>query len=191
MNELRAYPPSVSTVLLRSVAALLAFPAALALSWSSPFSLAFVGAPLLVIAWALTAFWFVADAFVAARAGDRRRALSLLLFPLLTAAAAANGGEIWGRTMQAGEYLHFRSIRNRLLEDIERLPDDGARLMLVNRGGLLISHGVIFDETDEILLPETDRSRRWKEKAAKNEIGCGVLGASPVGDHFYIVRLGC
>jgi hypothetical protein len=92
--------------------------------------------------------------------------------------------------METGERIHFHVMRRSYLEEVAKLPSTGEpRFVLWQWGGFGVGHGVVYDESDEIPLPE--RSSAWKKRVENTEAGaCGVWG-TPLGDHFYLVRTGC
>jgi hypothetical protein len=129
-------------------------------------------------------------AIFSARAHIWREALSLSVLPLITLIAVANAGTVWSLAIEAGERLHFLAMRHSYLEDVSKLPSVGEpRFAVWLRGGFVIGHGVVYDESDEIVLPE--QSPAWKKRVANTEVGlCGAWGV-PLGNHFYLVRTGC
>ena len=112
------------------------------------------------------------------------------VLPLATLAVVANAGVIWPFAMEIGERIHFQAVRRSYLEDVAKLPSSGEpRFALWQWGGFGIGRAVVYDESDEILLPE--QSSAWKKRVTNTEVGsCGVWG-SPLGGHFYLVRTGC
>jgi len=64
------------------------------------------------------------------------------------------------------------------------------RLAIFSWDGISIVRAIVYDESDEIVLPADQQSEGWKRRAAKTELSCGFTGA-PLGDHFYIVVMGC
>ena len=166
------------------------FPVVLIILWSGPFGLAFAGVPVLFSVWIFSALLALGMAFFSARAHIWRRALSLSVLPLVTLVAIANAGTVWSLAMEAGERLHFQVVRRSYLEDVSKLPSVGEpRFAVWVWGGFVIGHGVVYDESDEIVLPE--QSPAWKKRVANTEVGsCGAWGL-PLGNHFYLVRTGC
>lgn len=118
------------------------------------------------------------------------RAASMSLLPLATFVAIAQAGTIWPLAMEAGERIHFQAARRSYLEEVSKLPSSGEpRFAIWRWGGLGIGHAVVYDESDEIVLPE--QSPAWKKRVANTEIAlCGAWGSS-LGNHFYLVRTGC
>jgi hypothetical protein len=92
--------------------------------------------------------------------------------------------------METGERLHFQAMRRSYLEDVSKLSSSGEpRFAMWRRGGFGIGHGVVYDESDEIVLPEP--SSAWKKRVANTEVGMCGAGGTPLGNHFYLVRTGC
>jgi hypothetical protein len=111
------------------------------------------------------------------------------VLPLATLVAIANAGTVWLFAIETGERIHFHAMRHSYLEDVSKLPSSGEpRFAMWHWGGFVIGHAVVYDESDEILLPE--QSSAWKERVANTEVSCGAWG-SPLGNHFYLVRTGC
>jgi len=172
------------------IALALAFPLALVLIWIAPLDVAFAGAPILLAAWAVAALVALIMAFLSAQARLMRRTLSLSILPLVTIIMIANASFVWPLAMETGERLHFLLSRRAYLEDVAKLPNSAEpRFAMWRRGGFMIGHGVVYDESDEILLPAPSQS--WKQRVANTEIAtCGVWGTRVEG-HFYLVRTGC
>jgi hypothetical protein len=166
------------------------FPLILVAVWSGPFDLAFLGVPILFITWTCAALLALTMAIVSARARYWWRAASMAVLPLATLVAIAKADAIWPFAMEAGERIHFQAVRRSYLEEVSKLPSLGEpRFAIWRWGGFGIGHAIVYDESDEIVLPE--QSLAWKKRVADTEVAtCGVWGSS-LGDHFYLVRTGC
>ena len=93
--------------------------------------------------------------------------------------------------IEYGELIHFKLMRAEYEAQIRQLPTErGPRLAVFGWGGFVVGHGVVYDESDEIALPAAEQSAAWKARIAETELTCGAWG-TPVGGHFYIVRIGC
>ena len=161
------------------------------LLWSISFDAAFIAAFPFLALWALVALIALVIALVSAMRRRWLRALSLALFPLAVLAAYLNFWSVWGFAVETGEYIHFRAKRADYLAEIAKLPTDkGPRLAIFDWGGFGVSHAVVYDESDEI-VSDKEESADWKERIKGTELVCGLMGAEPVGDHFYIVRIAC
>lgn len=166
------------------------FPLVLIILWSGPFDLAFAGVPVLFFVWTVSAVAASGMASFSAGAQIWRRALSLSVLPLLTLVAIANAGLVWPLAIEAGERLHFQVMRRSYLEDVSMLRSvEGPRFAVWLWGGFVVGHGVVYDESDEIVLPE--QSPAWKKRVENTEVGSCGAGGLPLGSHFYLVRTGC
>ncbi len=169
----------------------LAGPAGLVVFWSISFDAAFMLAFPWLALWALVAFVLLLVAVIAIARRQWLKALSLALCPLSVLAAYLNFMSVWGFAIETGEYIHFRAKRADYLAEVAKLPTDkGPRIAIFDWGGFGVSHAVIYDESDEIILSKEEQSAAWKERIAGTELACGVWG-EPVGNHFYVVRIGC
>jgi hypothetical protein len=169
------------------IALSVAWPVAFILVWSGPFGLAFFGAPLVLMFWAVSAAVALAVAVGLAIERSWLRSLAMLTLPLTAFVAGLNLEFVWRAGQEAGEYVHFLVMYPTYLSEISRLPTDQPRLMVHNWGGLLLtSHGVVYDESDEITLPKLKRSEAWNKRASRTDTEC-VYAYTPVGGHFYFV----
>lgn len=154
------------------------FPAILIVLWTGPFDLAFLGVPVLFMTWACSALLALGITIFSARARDWRRAISMSVLPLATLVAIANAGTIWPLAMETGERIHFQATRRSYLEDVSKLPSSGEpRFAMWHWGGFGIGHAVVYDESDEIFLPEP--SSAWKKRVANTEVGERVVRGGP------------
>jgi hypothetical protein len=121
------------------------------------------------------------------------RAIAAGMLPLSLALCLLNFFTVWSFAMAAGEYLHFRLMRATYLSEIARLPPDKRPrtvvFVLSEDGWLGISnyHLAVYDESDEVALPE--QSASWKARVADTALGYGVGYLRALGGHFYIVRI--
>jgi len=197
--HLSAAPPPVQrrrrrvAIFLWPVAFAIAGPAGLVLFSSiSSDAAVFIGLPYLGL-WAAAAFVAFLLAMIKMIGRRWRGALSLSIMPLAALAMFVNFKTVWDFAADAGVYIHFRATRAALLADIAKLPaDKGPRLAIFDWGGFSGSErAFVYDESDEIALAEEGRSAAWKARTAKTELGCELVRAKPVGDHFYIVDVYC
>lgn len=158
--------------------------------WSGPFDLAFAGEFILLVTWSCSALLALAFAIFSASSRLWWRAASISILPLVTLVIIANAGTAGTLAVETGERIHFHVMRRSYLADVSKLPSSGEpRFAMWIWGGFVIGHGVIYDESDEIMLPV--KSPAWKKRVANTDVGeCGAWGA-PLGNHFYLVRIGC
>ncbi len=167
------------------------WPSALILVWSGPFDLAFFGAALVILLWALSGFIVLSFVLAYATAKAWRSALSASVMPAMTLLAFLNLGFVWGTAIWSGDHLHLWIMRASYMREIAGVPPNHEpKLIYFPWGGFVIGHGVVYDESDEIARPEHERSAGWRSRAAGTELGCGIE-EEPAGGHFYIVRTGC
>jgi hypothetical protein len=194
-----AAPPPVQrrrrrvAIFLWPVAFAIAGPAGLVLFSSiSSDAAVFIGLPYLGL-WAAAAFVAFLLAMIKMIGRRWRGALSLSIMPLAALAMFVSFKTVWDFAADAGVYIHFRATRAALLADIAKLPTDkGPRLAIFDWGGFLGSvRAFVYDESDEITLPEKERSAAWKKRAEGTELSCEVVRARPVGNHFYITDIDC
>jgi hypothetical protein len=165
-------------------------PLVLIILWSGPFDLAVFGTAVLLMSWACSALLALAMAIFSARSHHWWRAVSMSVLPFVTLVVIVNAGSFWSFAMETGERIHFLAMRRSYLQDVSRLQSSSEpRFLLWRWGGFVVGHAVVYDESDEIMLPE--QSSAWKKRVQNTEVGmCGAWG-SPLGKHFYLVRTDC
>jgi hypothetical protein len=96
---------------------------------------------------------------------------------------------------KAGEYIHFRLMRATYLAEIAAMPaatEPRLRVFLLSQDGwfsITNYHLVVYDESDEVALPEAQRSPAWQARVSDTPLESGVPYVAPQGEHFYIVRV--
>jgi hypothetical protein len=152
------------------------FPILLVLAWAAPFDFVFLGTLLIISLWALATLVTLPLLVLFATRRSWRRAVSTLVFPLASVAAIASASSLWVFAIETGENIHFRVMRSRYMAHVASLPDAKPRLAVFNWGGFVISHAVVYDESDQLLLAPNDQSPEWKQRIAETELACGVWG---------------
>jgi hypothetical protein len=145
-----------------------------------------------VLLWGATAGLGLGLAVAAALGRNWCWFLASALFPLTTILAALNFWSVWGAGQFAGDYLHFLVKYPSYRTAISKQPSGAPRILVDDWGGVLpmSSHGLVYDESDEITKPEAERSAAWKERVRGTEGEC-IYGGTPIGGHFYLVSLDC
>lgn len=172
----------------------IAGPAMLILFWTF-FASVSLGDLLLLLMWGAAAVVALGFALWSAHRGRWHAAIATAMLPLSLVISLLNLGALWQFSMGAGEAIHFRLARRSYLSEIAALPaNERPRLavfVLSEDGWLGISnlHLVVYDESDEVALPEERRSAAWKKRAARTPLQFGIGYLRPLGDHFYIVRI--
>jgi hypothetical protein len=92
-----------------------------------------------------------------------------------------------------GNVIHFGIMRRQYLSTIRALPEtEQPKLQVFNWGGMIwASNGVVYDESDEIVLPRGKQSASWMARANKTELGCGGYSITSMGGHFYLADFPC
>jgi len=147
----------------------------------------------LLFPWVFAAFVVSHFALMAALERRWQAALPLAIYPLATLLLVLNYGSVLRFAMDTGEHIHFRVERAAYLAAIAKLPaDDGHRLAIFPLG---ISdwqeHAVVFDESDGIVAACAAPSAAWLTRVKGTKLACGVMGAVPLGGHFYMTRIAC
>lgn len=173
-----------------SVLLMVAFPAGLVAAWSGPFDWTLAATPLLIIAWVAASIYAVV---VTMRFFTRRAwggAIASMILPASACVAALWFGTLWRLAITAGDDIHFQMAKASYERIIAATPRSPFRLAIFDWGGLGVSHGVVYDESDQVLLPPSKRAQEWRARAVGTPLECGVSGYA-VEAHFYIVRVGC
>ncbi len=173
------------------LATAIGFGLALILVWAGPFGLAFLGVPLLLLLWAATVLVASIAIAFALRGHKWRRAISVSILPIFTLAAGLDANPLLVFAIDTGDRIHFRLMRSHYADQVSEIAADrGPRLAIFDWGGFVVSHAVVYDESDEIVMPVVQQSAAWKKRIAGTELECGAWGTS-LGQHFYLVRIGC
>jgi hypothetical protein len=167
-----------------------AWPVTLVLVSSGPLgTIDFLGAPLILVAWALSAVasMVLCIGWIAQRAW--RRSFCTMILPVTALAAALNLGFVWWTSKELGAYVHFYAMRPFYLTEIAKLPTSEPRLMVYNWGGIFLhSTGVVYDESDEITSEHP--SQNWLNRTGRTDLACR-FGYMAMGNHFYLVGFDC
>ncbi len=112
--------------------------------------------------------------------------LSFLLAPLT----------LFRPALDVGDVVHFVLVKPAYDVLIAQLPKDGSRYKEFNWGGMMFSsNGVVYDETDQIVLPKARRSAAWVARVKNTDLMCGtddlVSVPRPLWSHYYLTSFGC
>ncbi len=96
-------------------------------------------------------------------------------------------------TNRLGDAVHFALMRASYLAKVEALPATGQpHFAVFHRGGMVwASNGVVYDESDEIVLPRGQQSDAAKRRLNRSELGCGEYTVQRLGAHFYAADFSC
>jgi len=158
------------------------------------FSVVFPFIPIMI---AMMTLWVTGNAVVSAWSAGRRRAwkrsLSALVLPLFMAASLMLPRAfltIWDTT---SDWIRFELEKPGYWAKINTLnPEDGPRLAVFLWGGWggLGVRGIVYDESDEVLLDDSQRSLEWKKRIEKTDLSCGAVAFRMEG-HFHKTYFGC
>jgi hypothetical protein len=141
--------------------------------------------------------------------GFRRRWLRALTLAVLPLSFLIEDPLLWSSAMKVGETVRFYRLRDYYLAEIPPSPEDGTSRLVAFRfsteGWLrrVNYHLLVFDETDEVMLPPDRRSAVWNDRFAQlyaaqicveavkySALGDHFYEVAALGDHFYFVRCG-
>ena len=92
-----------------------------------------------------------------------------------------------------GDVIHFIAMRSSYDRTIAALPaDQRPRLVVFDWGGMsFASHGLVYDETDQVSLPRGRQSADWLAQASRTELSCEGYGVKALWDHYYLADFPC
>ena len=149
--------------------------------------------PALLLVWAALALWSLVRclAFVT----SRRWKLSALaaVLPVVVCLVGLNFWSFVRGCNYLGDVLHFVVARPYYEHVIANLPRDGRpRLAVFNWGGSIwVSHGLVYDESDEVALAPGRQSAQWLADPRLAELECGGFGVQPLWSHYYLASFPC
>ncbi len=93
----------------------------------------------------------------------------------------------------AGDVIHFIAMKSSYDQTIAALPaDQRPRLAVFDWGGMsFASHGLVYDETDQVSLPKGSQSADWLAQASRTELSCEGYGVRALWDHYYLADFPC
>jgi len=94
---------------------------------------------------------------------------------------------------EVGDIIHFMYARPYYERQIALLPTtQGPRLEVFNWGGMVwASKGIVYDESDEVALPEGQQSASWLARPGRAELACSGYGTTPLWGHYYLASFPC
>ena len=94
---------------------------------------------------------------------------------------------VWDTT---SDWIRFELEKSGYWAKINALnPEDGPRLAVFLWGGLGV-RGIVFDESDDVRLDDSQRSPEWKKRIEKTDLPCGAV-AFRVEGLFHKAYFGC
>lgn len=163
-------------------------------------SLLFVlfGIPFLLCVWACLGVWALVVAIRRTLRGEWLSALTSATLPFAVLLAGIQFSGFVRFCNYCGDVVFFIERRPSCLAEVRAIPQDGSpRLLVFNRGGMVwASRGYVYDESDEVILPQSQQSASWKERADNTELTCGYFAEPLPGHlsysrHWYIASFAC
>jgi hypothetical protein len=184
--------------LLRSVAAIgLGVPIALIVLAASPlgpnFFYVVVGIPALLFLWVIAGLSALILSIRSAMKKEWRRCLLAAILPVVLLIVAFDPIRFVRSCDYVGDVIHFIAMRSYYDRKMAALPaDQRPPLVVFDWGGMAFaSHGLVYDETDQVSLPRRRQSVDWLAQAGRTELSCEGYGVQPLWDHYYLVDFPC
>jgi hypothetical protein len=107
-----------------------------------------LSSPIILVIWCLFLWFSIKDRCF-------RKAISKILFPVLVICMIYMPSALPTPLFFGGVYMGFLPLYLRYKSDVEKLPKDGHRQRLYDRGSVFFwSYVLIYDETDSIAKPQ-------------------------------------
>jgi hypothetical protein len=184
--------------LLRWVAAIgLVVPIALIVFAASPlgpnFFYVLAGIPALLLLWVIAGLIALVISIRSAMRKEWRRCVLAAILPVVLLVVAFNPVRFVRSCNFAGDVIHFIVMRSSYDRRIAALPaEQRPRLVVFDWGGMsFASHGLVYDETDQVALPKGSQSADWLAEASHTELSCEGYGVRALWDHYYLADFPC
>jgi hypothetical protein len=184
--------------LLRWVAAIgFGVPLALIAFAASPlgpnFFYVLVGIPALLFLWVAAGLVALIVSIRSAMQKEWRRCVLAAILPVVFLIVALDPIRFVRSCDYAGDVIHFIAMRSSYDRQIAGLPaDQRPRLVVFDWGGMsFASHGLVYDETDQVSLPKGSQSADWLAQARHSELSCEGYGVRALWDHYYLADFPC
>jgi hypothetical protein len=184
--------------LLRWVAAIgLGVPIALIVFAASPlgpnFFYVLAGIPALLLLWVIAGLIALVISIRSAMRKEWRRCVLAAILPVVLLVVAFNPVRFVRSCNFAGDVIHFIVMRSSYDRRIAALPaEQRPRLVVFDWGGMsFASHGLVYDETDQVALPKGSQSADWLAEASHTELSCEGYGVRALWDHYYLADFPC
>jgi hypothetical protein len=191
-----AQKPALS--LLRWAAAIgLGVPIALIAFAASPlgpnFIYVVVGIPVLLFLWVIAGLVALIVSIRSAMRKEWRRCVMAAILPVVLLIVAFDPFRFVRSCDYLGDVIHFIAMRSTYDRTIAALPaDQRPRLAVFDWGGMsFASHGLVYDETDQVALPKGRQSADWLAQASHTELSCEGYGVRALWDHYYLADFPC
>jgi hypothetical protein len=122
-----------------------------------------------------------------------RRCVLVAILPVILLIVAFDPVRFVRSCDYAGDVIHFIAMKSSYDRTISALPaEQRPRLVVFDWGGMsFASHGLVYDETDQVALPRGRQSRDWLAQASHTELSCEGYGVRALWDHYYLADFPC
>ncbi len=175
----------------------LGWPVALVLVGAGPDPWGFIAVLAVLLLWAVFAVGVCIAAMVRIYRREWRRSVSMLILPLSTLVAFLNNSIDIHTAQRLSDDLQLLATRSNYAPAMpKQSPNLEPRLQLfpwrdLNGFGLYLGYVLlVYDESDEMALPASQRSKAWQARAAGSELGCRLTGVEHAFGHYYFVHRG-
>lgn len=152
-----------------------------------------LGIPGLLLVWATVALYAMVRAIISVRRATWRTAASMAVLPAVVLALAPVPATVLRGCHLVGDLIHFEMMRSQYSAAVKAMPSTGQpKLAVFNWGGMLwASTGVVYDESDEVVLPPAQQTPAWQLRAANTDLSCDGYITHSLGNHFYLASFRC
>ena len=192
-----AQKPALSRLLRWAAAIGLGVPIALIAFAASPlgpnFIYVVVGIPALLFLWVIAGLVALIVSIRSAMRKEWRRCVMATILPVVLLIVAFDPVRFVRSCDYLGDVIHFIAMRSTYDRTIAALPaDQRPRLAVFDWGGMsFASHGLVYDESDQVALPRGRQSTDWVAKASHTELSCEGYGVQALWDHYYLADFPC
>jgi hypothetical protein len=155
----------------------------------------FIAVLAVLLLWAVSALAVCIAAMARIYRREWRRSVSMLILPLSTLAAFLNNSIDIHTAQRLSDDLELLATRSNYAPAMPKQnPNLEPRLELfpwrdLNGFGLYLGYVLlVYDESDEMALPASQRSKAWQARAAGSELGCRLTGVEHAFGHYYFVH---
>jgi hypothetical protein len=152
-----------------------------------------VGIPAVLLLWVIAGLGALIVSIRSARQKTWRRCAIAAILPVVLLIVAFDPVRFVRACNYAGDVIHFIAMKSSYDQTIAALPaDQRPRLAVFDWGGMsFASHGLVYDETDQVALPKGRQSADWLAQASRTELSCEGYGVRALWDHYYLADFPC
>jgi hypothetical protein len=149
------------------------------------------GIPALLLLWVIAGLVALTISIRSAMQKEWRRCVLAVILPVVLLIVAFDPVRFVRSCDYAGDVIHFIAMKSRYDRTIAALPAD-QRLVVFDWGGMsFASHGLVYDETNQVSSPKGSQSADWLAQASHTELSCEGYGIRALWDHYYLVDFPC